>query len=252
MGTMLKVMLVDDEVTILEGFKRLFDWESYGCKVVCEACDGVMAVNQARTYQPDIIIMDINLPVMTGLEALRLIREQNRDCACIIVSGYDEFEYCREALRLRITDYILKPVDFGEFGKVIENIKLKLIQNRCQNAQEHGDKLIFQLAAWLSNHLAEDISLQSIADEFHLNSSYISQLFKNELGMKYHDYLTKLRMDKAKTLLATTGKSVSEIAGEVGFRDYRVFTKVFKSVEGESPSVFRNGFWGSGEERQQS
>ncbi len=249
---MLKVMLVDDEVTILEGFKRLFDWESYGCKVVCEACDGVMAVNQAKAYQPDIIIMDINIPVMTGLEALRLIREQNKDCACIIVSGYDEFEYCREALRLQITDYILKPVDFSEFGKVIENIKLRLIQSKCQNVEEHGDKLVFQLAAWLSKHLAEDISLQSIAEEFHLNSSYISQLFKNELGMKYHDYLTKLRMDKAKALLASTGKSVSEIAGEVGFRDYRVFTKVFKSVEGESPSVFRNGFRGNGEERQQS
>ena len=116
--------------------------------------------------------------------------------------------------------------------------------------EEHGDKLVFQLAAWLSRHLSEDISLQSIAGEFHLNSSYISQLFKNELGMRYHDYLTKLRMDKAKTLLATTGKSISEIAGEVGFRDYRVFTKVFKNVEGESPSVFRNGFRGSGDERQ--
>ncbi|MCM1135745.1 MAG: response regulator [Clostridium sp.] len=244
MANILKVMLVDDEVTILEGFKRLFDWEAYGCKVVCEACDGVMAVNQAKAYKPDIIIMDINIPVMSGLEALRLIREQNKECACIIVSGYDEFDYCREALRLQITDYILKPVDFAEFGKVIESIKLKLIQNKCENTEDREDKLVFQLAGWLSKHLAEDISLQSMAEEFHMNSSYISQLFKNELGMKYHDYLTKLRMDRAKTLLASTGKSISEISGEVGFRDYRVFTKVFKSVEGESPSVFRNNFRG--------
>lgn len=248
MGNVLKVMLVDDEVTILEGFKRLFDWEAHGCKVVCEAYDGVMAVNQARACQPDIVIMDINIPIMSGLEAIRLIREQNTECACVIVSGYDEFAYCREALRLQITDYILKPVDFGEFGKVIENIKLKLIQNKCQNMDESEDKLIFQLAAWLQKHMAEDITLQSLAEEFHLNSSYISQLFKNELGMKYHDYLTKLRMDRAKTLLASTGKSISEVSGEVGFRDYRVFTKVFKSVEGESPSAFRNGFRGNAEE----
>lgn len=244
MGNALKVMLVDDEVTILEGFKRLFDWEAHGCEVVCEACDGVMAVNQARACQPDIIIMDINIPIISGLEALRLIREQNKECACVIVSGYDEFEYCREALRLQITDYILKPVDFDDFGRVIENIKLKLIQSRCRNQDESEDKLIFQLAAWLSEHLAEDITLQSLAEEFHMNSSYISQLFKNELGMKYHDYLTKLRMDRAKALLVSTGKSISEIAGEVGFRDYRVFTKVFKSIEGESPSTYRNGFRG--------
>ena len=98
------------------------------------------------------------------------------------------------------------------------------------------------MTAWLSRHLSEDISLQSIAGEFHLNSSYISQLFKNELGMRYHDYLTKLRMDKAKTLLATTGKSISEIAGEVGFRDYRVFTKVFKMWRENRPLCFGTDF----------
>ena len=87
MGNSLKVMLVDDEVTILEGFKRLFDWKAYGCEVVCEALDGVMAVNQAKLYQPDIIIMDINIPVMSGLEALRVIRDQNGECACVILPG---------------------------------------------------------------------------------------------------------------------------------------------------------------------
>ena len=217
---------------------------------IVTAMDAIDAMDKIDRWYPDVIIADINMPEIDGLSMLEQIAQSHPLCRFIIVSGYDEFEYCREALRLQITDYILKPVDFGEFGKVIENIKLRLIQSKCRNVEEHGDKLIFQLAAWLSRHLSEDISLQSIAGEFHLNSSYISQLFKNELGMRYHDYLTKLRMDKAKTLLATTGKSISEIAGEVGFRDYRVFTKVFKNVEGESPSVFRNGFRGSGDERQ--
>ena len=203
---------------------------------------GVMAVNQAKIYRPDIIVMDINIPIMSGLEALRVIRDQNGECACIIVSGYDEFAYCREALRLRITDYILKPVDFSEFGRVIEAIKLKLIENRCPQEGSCGEKPVFQLAAYLQEHLAEDITLLTLSEEFHMNPSYISQLFKNELGMKYHDYLTRLRMDKARTLLASTGKSITEIAGETGFRDYRVFTKVFKSAEGVSPTAFRNGF----------
>lgn len=155
------------------------------------------------------------------------------------MSGYDEFEYCREALRLQIMDYILKPVDFGEFGKVIERIKLKLIQNKCPQTGLCAEKPVYQLAAYLQEHLSEDITLQTLAEEFHLNPSYISQLFKNELGMKYHDYLTKLRMDKARTLLASTGKSITEIAGETGFRDYRVFTKVFKSAEGGIPLRFQ-------------
>lgn len=143
---------------------------------------------------------------------------------------------------MRITDYILKPVDFSEFGRVIEGIKLKLIENRCPQEGSCGEKPVFQLAAYLQEHLAEDITLLTLSEEFHMNPSYISQLFKNELGMKYHDYLTRLRMDKARTLLASTGKSITEIAGEAGFRDYRVFTKVFKSAEGVSPTAFRNGF----------
>ena len=169
MGNSLKVMLVDDEVTILEGFKRLFDWKAYGCEIVCEAYDGVMAVNLAKTYKPDIIIMDINIPVMSGLDALRMIRSHNENCACIIVSGYDEFEYCREALRLQITDYILKPVDFREFGKVIDAVKLKLIREKQPAAEEKDNKPVFQLAAYLQQHLSEDITLQSLADEFHMN-----------------------------------------------------------------------------------
>ena len=125
---------------------------------------------------------------------------------------------------------------------MIERIKLKLIQNKCPQTGLCAEKPVYQLAAYLQEHLSEDITLQTLAEEFHLNPSYISQLFKNELGMKYHDYLTKLRMDKARTLLASTGKSITEIAGETGFRDYRVFTKVFKSAEGESPSAFRSRF----------
>ena len=235
-------MLADDEVTILEGFKRLFDWKAHGCEVVCEAYDGAMAVNQARSFCPDLIVMDINMPVMSGLDALRRIRGQNEDVACIIVSGYDEFEYAREALRLQSADYILKPVDFAEFGRILDNIKMKLIRGRQERTDADDDRLALRLAAYLQDNLAQEVSLQSLAEEFHLNASYISQLFKNELGMKYHDYLTKLRLGRAKTLLASTGKSIAEIAGETGFKDYRVFTKTFKNAEGETPSAYRNRF----------
>lgn len=240
----LKVMLVDDEVTIIEGFKRLFDWEACGCEVVCEANDGMMAVNQAKIYQPDIIVMDINIPIISGLDAIRVIKQHSLNSAFIVVTGYDEFEYCREALRLQIADYILKPVDFTEFKKVVEDIKLKLIHKTPQIQEEavqnesYG-KLIFRVTSYIQNHLSEDISLQTLSDEFHLNSAYISQMFKNETGVKYHSYLTQIRINKAKSLLTATQNSITEIAAEVGFNDYRTFTKVFKATEGVLPSQYR-------------
>ena len=124
----LKVMLVDDEVIILEGFRKLFDWELYGCEIVCEATDGMMAVNCAKTYKPDIVVMDINIPIISGLEAIRIIQEHRPDTAYIVVSGYDEFSYCRDALRLQVADYILKPVNSVELINIFTKLKIKLDQ----------------------------------------------------------------------------------------------------------------------------
>lgn len=115
----LGVLLVDDEIMIREGFKRLFDWETYGCEVVGEAADGMEALAKIDALVPDIVIVDINIPIMNGLKVIELARIKHPDMAFVVVSGYDDFSYCREALRLKITDYILKPVNYEEFGACI-------------------------------------------------------------------------------------------------------------------------------------
>ena len=103
----LRVLLVDDEIMIREGFKRLFDWPAHDCQVVGEAADGMQALSQIDALQPDIVIMDINIPIMNGLKVIQLSRIKHPDTAFVIVSGYDDFAYCRKALRLQITDYAL-------------------------------------------------------------------------------------------------------------------------------------------------
>lgn len=115
---------------IREGFKRLFDWEAHDCEVVGEAADGMEALAQIDALLPDIAIMDINIPIMNGLKVIQLSRMKHPDIAFVIVSGYDDFSYCREALRLQITDYILKPVNYEEFGSCIDNLKISLFRRR--------------------------------------------------------------------------------------------------------------------------
>ena len=122
----LRVLLVDDEIMIREGFKRLFDWEAHGCEVVDEASDGMEALAKIDSLQPDIIIMDINIPIMNGLKVIELGRMKHPDMAFVIVSGYDDFSYCQQALRMQITDYILKPVNYEEFGNCIDNLKISM------------------------------------------------------------------------------------------------------------------------------
>ena len=245
----LRVLLVDDEIMIREGFKRLFDWEAHDCEVVGEAADGMEAIAQIDTLRPDIVIMDINIPIMNGLKVIQLSRIKHPDTAFIIVSGYDDFSYCREALRLQITDYILKPVNYEEFGSCIDNLKISLFEHRVSDTSEpekQEERTIAGITRYLQEHLSEEMSLSVLEEEFHLNPQYISQLFRNEIGVNFLAYLTSIRMEKAKKLLLSTSLSVTEVADQSGYGDYRVFTKVFKKSEGVTPSQYRRDFLETG------
>ena len=239
----LRVLLVDDEIMIREGFKRLFDWEAHDCEVVGEAADGMEALTKIDTLEPDIAIMDINIPIMNGLKVIQLARIKHPDTAFVIVSGYDDFSYCREALRLQITDYILKPVNYEEFGTCIDNLKIALFQRSAtRETAKQEERTIHGLVRYLQEHLAEEISLSVLAEEFHLSAQYISQLFKSEIGVNFLAYLTNIRMEKAKKLLLTTSLSIADVSEQSGYGDYRVFTKVFKKSEGITPSQYRRDF----------
>ena len=241
----LRVLLVDDEIMIREGFKRLFDWEGHDCEVVGEAADGMEALARIDTLCPDIVIMDINIPIMNGLKVIQLSRIKHPGIAFVIVSGYDDFSYCQQALRLQITDYILKPVDYEEFGICIDNLKILLYEKRVSEEGKAGvknERVITEITRYMQEHLAEEVSLSVLSEEFHLNPQYISQLFKNEIGVGFLSYLTNIRMEKAKKLLVSTQLSMVEIAEQTGYGDYRVFTKVFKKTEGITPSQYRREF----------
>ena len=239
----LRVLLVDDEIMIREGFKRLFDWAAHGCEVVGEAADGMEALARIDALNPDIVIMDINIPIMNGLKVIGLSRIKHPDTAFIIVSGYDDFSYCREALRLQITDYILKPVNYEEFGTCIDNLKISMFHRKNeQKAEPQEERTIVSVTRYMQEHLAEEISLSVLAEEFHLSPQYISQLFKSEIGVGFLTYLTNIRMEKAKQLLLSTALSIAEVSEQSGYGDYRVFTKTFKKSEGVTPSQYRRDF----------
>ena len=241
----LRVLLVDDEIMIREGLKKLFDWETHGCTVAGEAADGMEALAKIDSLNPDIVIMDINIPIMNGLKVIKMSRIKHPDTAFIIVSGYDDFSYCREALRLKITDYILKPVNYEEFGTCIDNLKISMyMENVSQEPEEQEERIINSITRFIQEHLAEEISLSVLSEEFHMNPQYISQLFKNEIGVGFLAYLTSIRMEKAKKLLLSTSLSIGEVAEQSGYGDYRVFTKVFKKSEGITPSQYRRDFLG--------
>lgn len=236
-----RILLVDDEAIILEGYQKLFDWNQYGCEVVGVAMDGEEAVQKAGELKPDIVIMDINLPKMNGLEAIKEIQdkaEEGRQIYIVIVTGYDDFSYCREALRLRVSDFILKPIDFDNLGIVIKGLVEKVMSNPRRKKITSGT--MRKITEWMEEHLEkEDMSLTLLAEQMNMNPTYISQLFKKEMGIGYHTYLNQIRVEKACRYLTETDAPITSVAELVGFSDYRVFTKVFKSFVGKPPSQFR-------------
>ena len=126
----------------------------------------------------------------------------------------------------------------------IDNLKISLFEQRVSSAAEpeEQERTITGITRYLQAHLAEEVSLSVLAEEFHLNPQYISQLFKNEIGVGFLAYLTNIRMEKAKKLLLSTSLSIAEVAEQAGYGDYRVFTKVFKKAEGVTPSQYRRDF----------
>jgi len=236
-----KVLLVDDEAVILEGLQKLFDWQAHGCELIGKAMDGLTAIQMAEQLSPDLIIIDINLPIVNGLDVIKAIQSKNKQIKFVIVSGYDHFEYCKEALRLNVLDFLLKPVDFLE----LEEVLTRVLQKKEKQFEENYDlttgnnNIISEIVYWIREHMHEDITLTKLSEIFHFNSSYLSQMFKNELGVNYHTYLNQVRINQAKIYLKQTDKSISEIAELVGFRDYRVFTKVFKRLTSQLPSQYR-------------
>lgn len=146
-------------------------------------------------------------------------------------------------MRLQITDYILKPVNYEEFGSCIDRLKISLYNNEVKEKPVvKKERVITGITKYMQEHLSEDVSLHILSEEFHLNSQYISQLFKNEIGVNFLTYLTNIRMEHAKKLLLSSSLSIAEVSEQSGYGDYRVFTKVFKKSEGITPSQYRRDF----------
>jgi len=239
----MKVMLVDDEPLVLEGYRKLINWEKNGFTVICESSDGMTAVSLAHHYQPDIILMDINIPHLSGLDAINAIQQKLPETAFVIISGYNDFEYAREAIHLGVVEYMLKPVKYDALEETLNHIRQELIKKRSfagKQEKSGEEKRIYKIVSFLHEHITETISLKMLADEFNLHPAYISQIFKQETGLNYHDYLIRIRVDFAKRLLSTSDLSITQIAEKTGFQNYRAFSFVFKQLEKMTPSKFRD------------
>lgn len=130
---MLKVFLVEDESFIREGLRDNIPWEKYGYTFVGEASDGEMALPMIRKLRPDVLITDIKMPFMDGLALSRIVQSELPQTRIIIISGYDDFEYARQAIEVGVEQYLLKPITKLALRKVLLELKEKIDQENTND-----------------------------------------------------------------------------------------------------------------------
>ena len=242
---MLKVLIVEDEEMIRKGIVLTVDWAALDCVVGGEATNGVQGLEAARRLEPSLIITDLKMPQMDGIEMLTALRAEGCTAYVIILTAYDNFAYAQSALRLGAVDYLLKPFHDGDLENAVTRI-----QQRRQPAAEttpigaarKGDKSKYVLEAmdYISKHYNEpDISVGTVAQSLNISEGYLSHTFKKETDYTLLNYLTRYRIHKAMELLKDCRVKVYEVAEQVGYRDIAYFSATFKKYAGISPSEYQ-------------
>ncbi len=237
---MLNIYIADDEVWIILGLKKLLDKLNIGAYVIGTANNGLTAKEEIGHFKPDVVFADIRMPGLSGLELLQAIPEVSPESKVVIISGYAEFSYAQEAVQHHAYDYLLKPIKPEELSRVMTAI---INERDGVNDEERipvvSDRMIDNVLSEIREHYMEDISLTSLSAKYNISMGHLSKLIKEQLSVNFSDYIASLRIQRAKELLRDDSLSIQEISEIVGYNDYFYFTKVFKKVEGISPSKYR-------------
>ncbi len=340
------VLIVDDEKLLRQGFIHMTRWEDQGFEMIGEASNGVDALRQIEKRRPHIVVTDIKMPYMDGIELTKKIKERyGEQIQVIVLSSFNDYEYVKETLKSGAVDYVLKPqmqvsellgaldkakkmimgepsaahsadraypveIDYKRVKECIAKLDFRPLIDRVGEMRRNGleseslrryavqlmnyvmfslneagvrskelegqadlwirdikqsaeieaalEKVLLALhdtvernkpsAAWsptvrkvmdyIRAHYEEDISLDSVARQFFLNKSYLSQLFKRNTGETLQSCIARLRIEKAKELLAERDANVNDVGNQVGYANASYFGKVFKSIVGVSPSEY--------------
>lgn len=251
---MIKILVADDEPIERAVVKKILE-EGLSDEVeVFLAANGREAVEIYTKEECNIALLDIAMPGTNGLEAAEKIRKLDKRSIIIFLTAFDEFDYARKAIQIQALDYLLKPVADEELLTVIEEGIRIYGMNILWHMINHPEDSSFdkegiagikqsqvkkQIAEYLENNYMKDISLSDVATAMHYSDPYFCKIFKTIFNKSFIMYLTELRIEKSKILLKDITVNIKEISDKVGFQDSNYYAKVFKRMEGMTPSEYR-------------
>ena len=255
----MKLLIADDEQKIRTGMASL-DWASVGITEVALAVNGLEAEKYLKEEHFDIMICDIKMPGLTGLDLAAYVKEHMLDTSVILLSGFSEFEYAREALKNNVCDYMLKPLRPKDILDTVKNVMENLERKRyrekvvrdyeaASSSPDFTEQMrwnfrgvnpqIMEILMNLSKNFNGTVSLNALADQYYFSSAYLSRMIKKETGYSFSEILLSIRLAAAVRLLGKKQYKISYIADKAGFSDHKYFGQVFKKVFGCKPAEFR-------------
>lgn len=240
------LLIADDEEKILRGMEKYIQAHTTCFDRIYCASNGQEAQNLIYRYHPDVMLVDIQMPLRSGLDVMREAINAGVCPQTVVLSGFETFSYAQQALRMGARDYLLKPCRSSELLEKLESL-VRDIAPKAPDARLEGNPTLQAAARYIQEHLDGSLSLTEVAQVVAVSPAYLSQIFSQAVG-GFVEYINQRRIELACEYMRDPTLRVYEIALRVGFRDEKYFSKVFKQVMGMSPSEYRKT-GGAGEDK---
>lgn len=246
---MYRVVLIDDEKIIVDGLTRVIKWEDYNCEVVGAAYDAAGGAALIRRLKPHIVFTDIKMPDQDGLTMLAGLKSEFPEMQIAVLTGYRDFNYAQEAIKLGVTRFLLKPSKMDELHEALSAMKERLDKLPPDAAagedepcldRHAGSFIVNQATAYIEEHYAQKLTLQEVADKCYVSQWHLSKLINKYTGNTFYELLNNVRIEKAKALLNDPKLKIGDIVDMVGYSDAAHFSRVFKRIVGVSANEYRN------------
>lgn len=249
---MYSLVIVDDEREIRKGFCNYFPWSEIGFKIVADYESAQEADEYLREHPVDVLVTDIRMQGMSGLELIESLRKRQDKTKVVVISGYRDFEYARQAMKLGVRHYLVKPVKFSQisevFGEICKELDMERAQQKeaeapAENVDAHPadgqpNEIIRRVKSYVHKHY-EDATLESAAKSVKMNPYYLSSYFHQQTNEKFSDYLIRVRMREAARLLTRTSMQIQEVAQRVGYTTANSFSRSFRQYYNVTPKEYR-------------
>ena len=242
---MYSVIIADDEPWVLLGIKKTFKWDLYGFTVIGDTTDASEAVELILAEKPDIVFTDVLMPIFTGIDLVRIAKENKLNTKFVIISGHAEFKYAQEAIKCGVFEYCLKPIEQEDADRILFTLKKALDEEKGIYSDIVDNKDVASLSfkkmiSYINKNYMLKFQLSELAARFNLNPNYCCSLFKKHFDTNFSNYVIDIRMKASAKLMTQGDLNIQQIAELVGYDDYYYFCKIFKKYFGLTPYQYRS------------